>query len=429
MNVNDIILKKRDGGELQTDEICFWVEGVVDGSIPKYQTTALLMAIFFRGMNPRETYDLTVAMAKSGEMLDLSCFGNHTADKHSTGGVGDKVSLILIPLLADMGKVSVKMSGRGLGHTGGTLDKLESIPGCRTSFTSDEMIAIAKKCGGVIAGQTKRITPADRRMYALRDVTGTVDSIPLIAASIMSKKLAGGNHRILLDVKVGSGAFMKTPEEAETLANAMVDIGRRAGREMTAIITDMNEPLGNAVGNTLEVKEAIEVLRGKPGRLREEALLAATLLLKEKDPTEVRARAQECLDHGSAFRKFVEICEAQGADCTYLHHPERLEVGRHTMEVCASEEGYLFSMNTEMLGRVANRLGAGRTRVGDEISPGAGFTMDKKRGDYVRVGERIATLYTDDEALLSEEAKRFYEALSIREQPPKLPPFIYKIIE
>ena len=427
MNIYDIIAKKRDGGELTSEELRYWIGGVVEERIPEYQTAALLMAIYLRGMTDRETYELTLAMAESGEMLDLSEFGDQTTDKHSTGGVGDKVSLILIPVLAALGKTSVKMSGRGLGHTGGTLDKLESIPGCRTAFTPDEMLAIAKECGGVIAGQTERVAPADKKLYALRDVTGTVGSIPLIAASIMSKKLAGGNHRILLDVKVGSGAFMKTPREAKKLAQTMVEIGKRAGREVKAIITDMSEPLGNAVGNALEVKEAIAVLCGKPGKLKDEVVTAAALLLG--DEKDARRRAEATIDSGAAFQKFVEILTAQGADREYLNHPERLPVGRIQKEVVSNEAGFLSAMDTEALGRVAARLGAGRDKVGDEIDPGAGFILHAKKGEYVEKGARIATLYTDDEEHTEEEAARFLSAITLSEKPPEKTPVIYKIIE
>lgn len=428
--MTDIIEKKRDKQPLSDTELEFFVSGVTDKSIPDYQISALLMAILLNGMNRRETLTLTALMAKSGDMLDLSDL-SHTADKHSTGGVGDKTTLAVAPIAAALGCTVAKMSGRGLGFTGGTVDKLESITGYKTALDTAEFKAIAKKCGMCVTGQSGNFAPADKRLYAIRDVTATVNSIPLIASSIMSKKLAAGAETIVLDVKFGSGAFMKTAEDAEALAREMVEIGKGAGRKTAAVITDMDVPLGYAVGNALEVKEAVSVLKGEGEKNLTSLciLLAAKMYQISFDKTEEEsiAAARRVLADGSAFNTLCSAVKAQGGD-------EKLLTGEHKfpeaeqIELKAEKDGYITAMNSETVGKAAVMTGAGRERLGDSIDYSAGIILSKKYGDYVQKGERLATLYGAPERLI-QARERLAEAYSIGESKPPEKHIVYKVID
>ena len=427
----DILLKKKRGQELSERELHFFVEGYTRGEIPDYQASALLMAICLNGMTERETTYLTIAMAESGEMLDLSSLEGITVDKHSTGGVGDKTTLIVIPILASLGLKAAKMSGRGLGHTGGTIDKLESIPGFCTELSREEFLKTVKKTGAAIAGQTGNLVPADKKLYALRDVTATVESIPLIASSIMSKKLAAGAQCILLDVKVGSGAFMKTLEEAKELARVMTEIGNRAGRRTGALITNMDRPLGYAVGNALEVAEACETLRGRgPEDLTEicirlaGGLLQLAGLCKEKEEACERAKAQ--LKNGCAFAKWKEMIAAQGGDAQFAENPNRLPKVEKKLFLFAEEEGYIASLNTEKCGEASVLLGAGRERKGDLIDPAAGILLKKKPGDFVRQGDILAELHFSGKVDPTAAQEILQKAYSVSLYKPELSPLIYE---
>lgn len=431
MRMYDILLKKKRGQELSERELHFFVEGYTRGEIPDYQASALLMAICLKGMTERETTYLTMAMAESGEMLDLSSLEGITVDKHSTGGVGDKTTLIVIPILASLGLKAAKMSGRGLGHTGGTIDKLESIPGFCTELSREEFLKTVKKTGAAIAGQTGNLVPADKKLYALRDVTATVESIPLIASSIMSKKLAAGAQCILLDVKVGSGAFMKTLEEAKELARVMTEIGNRAGRRTGALITNMDRPLGYAVGNALEVAEACETLRGRgPEDLTEicirlaGGLLQLAGLCKEKEEACERARAQ--LKNGCAFAKWKEMIAAQGGDAQFAENPNRLPKAEKKLFLFAEEEGYIASLNTEKCGEASVLLGAGRGRKGDPIDPAAGILLKKKPGDFVRQGDILAELHFSGKVDPTVAQEILQKAYSVSLYKPELSPLIYE---
>lgn len=431
MRMYDILLKKKRGQELSERELHFFVEGYTRGEIPDYQASALLMAICLNGMTERETTDLTMAMAESGEMLDLSSLEGITVDKHSTGGVGDKTTLIVIPILASLGLKAAKMSGRGLGHTGGTIDKLESIPGFCTELSREEFLKTVKKTGAAIAGQTGNLVPADKKLYALRDVTATVESIPLIASSIMSKKLAAGAQCILLDVKVGSGAFMKTLEEAKELARVMTEIGNRAGRRTGALITNMDRPLGYAVGNALEVAEACETLRGRgPEDLTEicirlaGGLLQLAGLCKEKEEACEWARAQ--LKNGCAFAKWKEMIAAQGGDAQFAENPNRFPKAEKKLFLFAEEEGYIASLNTEKCGEASVLLGAGRERKGDPIDPAAGILLKKKPGDFVRQGDILAELHFSGKVDPTAAQEILQKAYSVSLYKPELSPLIYE---
>lgn len=431
MRMYDILLKKKRGQEFSERELHFFVEGYTRGEIPDYQASALLMAICLNGMTERETTDLTMAMAESGEMLDLSSLEGITVDKHSTGGVGDKTTLIVIPILASLGLKAAKMSGRGLGHTGGTIDKLESIPGFCTELSREEFLKTVKKTGAAIAGQTGNLVPADKKLYALRDVTATVESIPLIASSIMSKKLAAGAQCILLDVKVGSGAFMKTLEEAKELARVMTEIGNRAGRRTGALITNMDRPLGYAVGNALEVAEACETLRGRgPEDLTEicirlaGGLLQLAGLCKEKEEACEWARAQ--LKNGCAFAKWKEMIAAQGGDAQFAENPNRLPKAEKKLFLFAEEEGYIASLNTEKCGEASVLLGAGRERKGDPIDPAAGILLKKKPGDFVRQGDILAELHFSGKVDPTAAQEILQKAYSVSLYKPELSPLIYE---
>lgn len=433
MNMYQILQKKKEKKPLTKEEISFFVEGFTKGEIPDYQASALLMAICLVGMSEEETAHLTEEMMHSGDTVDLSEFGEKSVDKHSTGGVGDKTTLILAPIVAAAGGIVAKMSGRGLGHTGGTVDKMESIPGMRVDLSSEEFFSIVKKAGLCVIGQTGNLTPADKKLYALRDVTATVDSVPLIASSIMSKKLASGAKSIVLDVKYGSGAFMKDASSARELAKEMVRIGKRLGRKVVAFITDMDSPLGNAIGNSLEVKEAVEVLQGKGDpalTLLCVALSARMLSLSLSLPlVQAEALAKEMLSSGKAFQKMKEWIALQGGNEKALEDLSLLPEAPFSEEILAPQSGYLHSMNTERIGLAAGCLGAGRKVKGDPIDYAAGILLHKKTGDFVEKGEAIATFYASDPALFLQAKEHFSSAITFSSKKPKLPPLIEDIIE
>lgn len=433
MRMYDIIHKKRNGGELSEEEIRFFIEGYTDESIPDYQAAALCMAVYFRGMTPKETSILTLAMAESGDQIDLGGIEGFTVDKHSTGGVGDKTSLIVVPIVASCGGKVAKMSGRGLGHTGGTVDKLESIPGFRTELNPDEFIKQVNGIGLCIVGQTGELAPADKKLYALRDVTATVESIPLIASSIMSKKLAAGSKGIVLDVKTGSGAFMKTVEESENLAKEMVAIGKSAGRSVTAVITNMDIPLGDSVGNSLEVIEAIKTLKGEgESDLTEVCLTLAVQMLSMvtgEDEKTCYSMAKGAIDNGLAINKLSEMISAQGGNANVVDDYSLFKQPKYTAEIFSECDGYIEHTDAEKIGIASVILGAGREKKGDQIDPSAGIVLKKKTGDYVKKGEPLAVFYTDDEGKIEGAKQEFLDAFTFgneRTQPQKL---IYKIIK
>ena len=430
--MTDIIIKKRDGGELSKEEIDFFVSGVTDGSVPDYQISALLMAMLLVGMSDRETVLLTLAMANSGDMLDLSTLGDKTVDKHSTGGVGDKTTPVVASAAAALGCTVAKMSGRGLGHTGGTADKFEAIDGYRTDITKEEFLRNAAECGMCLAGHSGNLTPADKRLYAIRDVTGTVESIPLIAASVMSKKLAAGARHIVLDVKYGSGAFMKTPESAEALAKEMVKIGKSAGRKMTALITNMNVPLGLAVGNSIEIQEAASVLKGAgPSDLTELCTeLAAAMYGScfERGHDEAVYAVKEVIKSGRAFETFVKAVKLQGGDTRLLTGVREFPVSASSCEIFADRDGYITLMDCEAVGRAACISGAGREKKDDAIDLSAGIILKKKTGDYVNRGETLATVYGSKNRV-SEAIDTLFKAYKIGQEKPKPEPLIYKVIK
>ncbi|HSB90047.1 MAG TPA: thymidine phosphorylase [Anaerolineales bacterium] len=399
MRAVDIITRKRDGHELTRQEIEYFVDGFARGEIPDYQASAWAMAVLFRGMTARETYNLTLAMVATGETLDLSRIAPHSVDKHSTGGVGDKTTLVVEPTVAACGVPVAKMSGRGLGYSGGTLDKLESIPGFRVSLTTEQFLDQLARIGLVLCGQTADLAPADGKLYALRDVTGTVPSLPLIAASVMSKKLASGAKGIVLDVKVGSGAFMATVPEALELARRMVDIGRWAGRKVVALISDMNQPLGQAVGNALELQEALDTLRGGgPRDFREHCLrIAAHMLIvagKARDLRASRLKAVEAIRSGAALGKFRDLVKAQGGDVTVVDHPDRLPAAPSIQTIPSPRSGYLRRVDARTVGEVSVALGAGRERKGDPIDHRVGIIVHHKVGDSLEAGEPLFTVHS-----------------------------------
>ena len=433
MRMYDIILKKRANLPLTDEEIRFVIDGYVKGEIPDYQVSALLMTIVFNGMNARELGTLTLAMAQSGNMVDLLNIDGITVDKHSTGGVGDKTTLIIAPLVAACGGKVAKMSGRGLGHTGGTIDKMESIPNLKVSLEQDAFINQVNKIGLAVIGQSEGLAPADKKLYALRDVTGTVDSIPLIASSVMSKKLASGAQAILLDVKVGSGAFMKNIEDARELAKAMVDIGKGNGRSIKAILTDMDRPLGHAIGNALEIREVIDTLKGHgPEDLTHECIIMAAHMLVLSHMCDYETalnRVQQALDSGVALERLRLMVDAQGGDSRVIDDESILTIGQFTYDVIAPQDGYIIHMNTEQCGIASVMLGAGRTVKDGPIDYSAGILMHKKTGDSVTVGECIATLYASDESLLSNAAKTYLEAITFGETAPIMADTILDIVE
>ncbi len=433
MNFIDIIRKKRDGNALSKEEIEYFALSAADETVPDYQLSALLMAIYLNGLDERETLELTMAMARSGDMAELSCVDGITGDKHSTGGVGDKTTLIVAPIVAECGLKVAKMSGRGLGHTGGTVDKLESVPGFRTSLETDEFISIVNTCGLCVAGQSGKLCPADKKLYGLRDVTATVDNMSLIASSIMSKKLAGGADCIVLDVKCGSGAFMKDKESAKALAEKMVEIGRGAGKKIAALITDMDAPLGYYIGNSLEVIEAVETLKGNgPGDLtRLSVLLAAKLLeLAGKGSfEECEKLAEEKIRDGSALNKLAEMVELQGGDPEYILNTDLFKSADFEYEIKAWESGYINSMNTEGIGSVCVKLGAGRERKEDSIDPSAGIILSKKTGDFCEKGETLAMLYCSDEKLFTDAELLFKASLNIGEEKTAVGDILLDVVE
>ena len=433
MRMYDIILKKRANLPLTDEEIRFVIDGYVKGEIPDYQVSALLMTIVFNGMNARELGTLTLAMAQSGNMVDLSNIDGITVDKHSTGGVGDKTTLIIAPLVAASGGKVAKMSGRGLGHTGGTIDKMESIPNLKVSLEQDAFIDQVNKIGLAVIGQSEGLAPADKKLYALRDVTGTVDSIPLIASSVMSKKLASGAQAILLDVKVGSGAFMKNIEDARELAKAMVDIGKENGRSVKAILTDMDRPLGHAIGNALEIREVINTLKGHgPEDLTHECIIMAAHMLVLSHMCDYETalnRVQQALDSGAALERLRLMIEAQGGDSRVIDDDRVLTIGKFTYDVTSPQDGYITHMNTEQCGIASVMLGAGRTIKDGPIDYSAGIVMHKKTGDSVTVGESIATLYASDESLFTNAAQTYLAAITIGNTAPKVVDTILDVVE
>lgn len=433
MNMYDIITKKKRGDALTHAEIDYWIGGYVAGEIPDYQVSALLMAICLRGMGVAETTALTQIMAASGDRIDLSAIPGHKIDKHSTGGVGDKTTLIVSPIVAACGCKAPKMSGRGLGHTGGTIDKLESIPGFRTNLTQEEFISVVKDCGLSLIAQAGTLARADKLLYALRDVTATVDSIPLIASSIMSKKLASGADAVLLDVKVGCGAFMKTVEDARALAETMTAIGQAAHFPTAALLTNMDAPLGNAVGNSLEVAEAVSVLRGAgPDDLRRISLALAAGMLHLAAPCtfeECHARAEEAIRSGAAFDALCRMTAAQGGDVAVLDNPANFPPAHAHRTVTADTTGYLTRLDAETVGRAAVLLGAGRAEKGSTIDHAAGIVLHKKTGDAVSIGDPLATLYAGSEDRLTAGAERFRAAFAIGKEPPAPAKLIYGYID
>jgi len=434
MRMIDIIIKKRDRGELSKDEIDYFIQGYNAGEIPDYQASAWAMAVIINGMTARETTDLTLAMVESGETLDVSEAVPLAVDKHSTGGVGDKTTLVVGPVVAACGLPVGKMSGRGLGFSGGTLDKLESIPGFEIELSVEAFLRQMREVGLVVSGQTRNLAPADGKLYALRDVTGTVPSIPLIASSIMCKKIAGGAQVIVLDVKWGKGAFMTTLDRARELAALMVDIARLSGRQAVGLISDMNQPLGHAVGNALEIREAVDALHGRgPRDLREHCLevSAQMLVLGQKASGEAcaRAMAQEALDSGRAWAKFRALISAQGGDVSYVDHPGKLPVAPLIETVRAPRAGYLAEVNAALIGETSVHLGAGRAKKGDAIDHAVGLVVDHKVGDYVEAGAPLFTIHANDPALLSEAREAVLAAHLWSDHPAPPLPLFYGVVQ
>ena len=425
MRPTDMIEQKRQGESHSREDLEAFIQGYVAGDVPDYQVSAWLMAVCWQGMSPQETAELTQIMADSGDTLDLADL-SHTVDKHSTGGVGDKTSLVLAPLLASCGATVAKMSGRGLGHTGGTIDKLESVPGFQTDISEKRFYKQAREVGAVITGQSKDLAPADGLLYSLRDATATVESLPLIASSIMSKKLAGGAKSIVLDVKVGSGAFMKTLDDARELASAMIDIGERARRNVRAVLSDMSEPLGYAVGNTLEVQEAMRCLKGEgPEDLRELCLTLAEQVLAASDLEVSREQLAEKLDNGEAFEKFKAWIEAQGGEVERL---DTLELAPGHYELQAETSGKIAKLNALAIGQAVKVLGGGRSKKGDEIDAGVGIMLHAKVGTEVEEGEPIMTIYHRDERGLQDALALLEKAAGIIQEEVDAPPLIFETL-
>lgn len=433
MRAVDIIAKKRDGGALSADEIAWFVRGYARGDVPDYQAAAFLMAVFIQGMSREETVNLTLAMARSGDVLDLSDIADYAVDKHSSGGVGDKTTLVVLPLVAACGVPVAKMSGRGLGFSGGTLDKLESFAGYNVQLSNEEFRRLARQNGIVLAGQSHDLAPADGKLYALRDVTATVPSLPLIASSIMSKKIAAGANGIVLDVKVGRGAFMTNLDDARALAQIMVDIGVDAGRDMIAVLSDMNQPLGCAVGNALEVAEAIEALNGGgPADLREHCLEVAGYMLRLygrgrrwTDAAETRADLEACLHRGEALAKFRRMVEAQGGDAGMVDDPARLPAARLVEPFAAPQSGFIAQAAADKIGIASFELGAGREKKGDPVDLAVGLKIHVKVGDRVERGAPLATIYANDENRLAACRARLESAFVFSDSPVKALPLFY----
>ena len=433
MRMYDLILKKKQGGELSTDEIRYMIEGFTEGSIPDYQMSAMTMAICFRGMTPRETVDLTLAMRDSGDVLDLSGINGVKVDKHSTGGVGDKTSLALTPIIAALGVPVAKMSGRGLGHTGGTIDKLECFDGFTTALSEEQFAGNVNTIGIAIAGQTANLAPADKKLYALRDVTATVDQMSLIASSIMSKKLASGSDAIVLDVKTGNGAFMKKLEDSRALAKEMVSIGTMAGKKTVAVITDMDQPLGRAVGNSLEVREAIDTLRGEgPADFKEVVFALGSQMLmlagRAADEKEARALMEGVIEDGSALDKFAQFVRAQGGDAAPVYDTSLLPVAGKTLEVTAKESGYVHRILAEDIGIACMTLGGGRETKESAIDLSVGIILEKKNGDAVSDGEVLATIYGNDDAKMQAAYEKIAHAYEIAKEPAAFVPVVREYI-
>lgn len=429
MRMYDLIMRKRNGGVLTEEEIQYMIRAYVAGEIPDYQMASFLMAVYFQGMTEEETLAMTLAAAHSGEMVDLSGIEGIKADKHSTGGVGDKTTLIVAPIVAACGVKVAKMSGRGLGHTGGTVDKLESIPGFQTTLTREAFFQVVNRTGLSIIGQSGNLAPADKKLYALRDVTATVDSIPLIAVSIMSKKLAAGSDCILLDVKTGSGAFMKSVEESVALAQEMVSIGEHAGRKTVALITDMDVPLGYAVGNSLEVIEAVDTLRGQgPEDLTEVCKkLAANMVCLAGRGTlkECGRMVDEAIESGRALERLTAMVEAQGGDSSVIKDTDLFLKAPYTHEVKAKESGYMVSMDTESCGIASSMLGAGRETKDSTIDFSAGIVLKKKVGDLVKAGDTLAVMYASEKERFQTAEERYQRAVKIGDRKPEVKPRIY----
>ena len=434
MRMYDLIIKKRNGGELSTEEINFFIDNYTKGNIPDYQVSALLMAIYFQKMNMRETSDLTMAMVHSGDILDLSRIEGMKVDKHSTGGVGDTTSLVLTPMVAALGIPVAKMSGRGLGHTGGTIDKLESFRGFSVEITEKQFVENVNKNKLAIMAQTADLAPADKKLYALRDVTGTVDNISLISSSIMSKKIAAGADGIVLDVKVGDGAFMKSFEDAKRLAEAMVNIGKNVGRETIAVISDMDQPLGFAIGNALEIKEAIDTLMGNgPSDLFELCLTLGSMMVllakKASKVEEARKLLLSTIEDGSAINKLKQFVIAQGGDGREVDNPELLPRANYIVEVKSDRAGYVAKINAQNLGLVAMELGAGRATKEDIIDLAVGVVLNKKRGDITALGDTIAYIHANDERLIQKAYKDILDNYDIKPQEVNDIPLIYDVIK
>lgn len=434
MRAVDIIQKKRDGKSLSETEIKFFIKGYTTGEIPDYQAAAWAMAVLLKGMTPEETTHLTLAMAESGDQLDLSDVVDIAVDKHSSGGVGDKTSIAVVPLVRACGLPVGKMSGRGLGFTGGTLDKLESIPGFRTNLSKDEFIEQLRTLGMVLSGQSMDLAPADGKLYALRDVTGTVQSIPLIASSIMSKKIAAGAQAILLDVKTGNGAFMETVSQARELAHLMVSIGELSGRDVMAVLSDMNQPLGVEVGNALEMKEAIETLKGEgPDDFVAHCLEIASLMVllgkKAESKSEARKMVTEALETGKGFEYLEKLIEAQGGDVSFITHPEKLPQAPIKEAITASESGYISQVHARTVGETAVVLGAGRTKKGESIDPAVGISVLVKVGQQVEKGQELFILHARNQAMAAAAKKDLQKAIKIVPDPVEPLPLFYGLVD
>ncbi len=433
MRMVDLIEKKRDNQELTETEIKYMVDNFTDGSIPDYQMSAMLMAVFFKGMTEKERAALTMAMVNSGETIDLSAIDGKKVDKHSTGGVGDTTTLVLGPLVAAVDVPVAKMSGRGLGHTGGTIDKLEAVEGFNVEISKEQFVELVNKNKIAVIGQTGNLTPADKKLYALRDVTATVDSIPLIASSIMSKKIAAGADAIVLDVKTGAGAFMKTEKDAVELAQAMVNIGNNVGRKTMAVISDMSQPLGYAIGNALEVKEAIDTLKGEgPEDLTELCLTLGSYMVyladKAESLEEARQMLQEVIDNGKALKAFETFLTSQGGDGSVVHDPSRLPKAAYQIELPAKESGFLKEIVADEIGTAAMKLGAGRATKESEIDLAVGIMLHKKIGDEVNAGDALLTIHSNNENV--EEVKEMlYESILISPDKVEAPPLIHTHID
>jgi pyrimidine-nucleoside phosphorylase len=433
MRAIDVIARKRDGMTLSAEEIDFFVQGFSQDRIPDYQVAAWLMAIVLRGMDRQETIDLTKSIIRSGEQLDLRDVASFVVDKHSTGGVGDKTTLVVAPLVAAAGAYVGKVSGRGLGFTGGTLDKLESIPGFRATLAVEEFRSQLRSIGVVVIGQSAQLAPADGKLYALRDVTATVDSLPLIASSIMSKKLAAGANGIVLDVKVGHGAFMKTNQDAQDLASLMIHIGRGLGRKIRAVISDMNQPLGRAVGNALELEEALATLRGHgPADFRQHCLTVSSQMLLlaglAKDEQSAITHLETLLDGGQALAKFKQWIAAQGGDTAYVDDPSLLPAARHVEQVVAQRSGYVAGLDAREVGFTSMLLGGGRSKKGEQIDHAVGIVLDAKIGDWVREGQPLLTIHANDEAKLWGARQQLLAAYDWSDEPVTVPPLLHEIV-